>query len=237
LAQATRLILFGPPGAGKGTQAQLLTQRLRVRYIGSGGLFREHLERKTALGLRAAEYMNQGLLVPDAVTIDIILGKVLSLDPQAGFILDGFPRNVNQALALEQAFTGWQRGLDKVVHIDVPEPELFRRIGGRYSCHRCQAPHTLALEPPAEGSEETSGNQDKRCQHCGGELYQRADDSPEALRQRIDVYHTETVPVLNFYRQKGLLVGVSGAGSVEKIHTLVMAALEQGPVSKAGFPR
>jgi adenylate kinase len=215
----------------------LLTQRLQVRCIGSGGLFREHLERKTALGLRAAEFMNQGLLVPDEITIDIILDKVFSLDPQEGFILDGFPRNLNQARALEQALEERSRGLDKVVHIDVPEQELLRRIGNRYSCQWCQAPHTFDLEPPAEGSEETSGKEDRRCQACGGELYQRADDSPEALRRRIDVYNTETVPVLDFYRQKGLLVVISGAGSVESIHFLVLAALEQGPVSKAGFPR
>tara|TARA_B100000315_G_scaffold186378_1_gene175762 strand:+ start:685 stop:1377 length:693 start_codon:yes stop_codon:yes gene_type:complete len=230
------MILFGPPGAGKGTQAQLLTQRLQVRYIGSGVLFREHLERKTELGLRAAGFMNQGLLVPDEVTIDIILGKVLSLDPQAGFILDGFPRNLNQARALEQALEGKSRGLDKVVHIDVPEAELFRRIGGRFSCHWCQAPYTFPAST-APGSKDVSRKEDRRCQNCGGELYQRADDSPEALRQRINVYHTETVPVLDFYRERGLLVDVSGAGSVDSIHIRVLAGLEQGPVSEAGFPR
>jgi adenylate kinase len=237
LAQATRLVLFGPPGAGKGTQAQLLTQRLQLRYIGSGGLFREHLEQKTALGLRAAEFMNQGLLVPDEVTIDIILNEVLSLDPQVGFILDGFPRNLNQARALEQALERQSRGLDKVVHIDVPKPEVLRRIGGRYSCRCCQAPHTLDLASPEEGGKETSGKEDRRCRFCGGELYQRADDSPEALRRRIAVYRTETIPVLDFYRQRGLLADVSGIGSVESTHTLVLAALEQGPVFRAGFSR
>jgi adenylate kinase len=241
LAQATRLILFGPPGAGKGTQAQLLTRRLRIRYIGSGGLFREHLQRKTTLGLQVAEFMNQGLLVPDEVTIDIILDKVLSLEPRVGFILDGFPRNLHQARALEWALEQRSRGLDKVVHIDVPEPELFRRIGGRYSCRKCQAPHTIDLPSPDEGSEEaneeTSGKEERRCRDCGGELYQRADDTPEALRQRLDVYHTETVPVLNFYRHRGLLVDIPGEGSVESIHALVLKALAQGPVSKAGFSR
>jgi adenylate kinase len=236
LTQATRLILFGPPGAGKGTQAQLLTRRLRIRYIGSGGLFREHLQRKTALGLQVAGFMNQGLLVPDEVTIGIILEKVLSLDPRVGFILDGFPRNLHQARALEWALEQRSRGLDKVVHIDVPDQELFRRIGGRFSCRRCQAPQTLDLPSPAKGSEgaskETSGEEERRCHACGGELYQRADDTPEALRRRLDVFHTETVPVLSFYRERGLLVDIPGDGSVEGIHALVLNALAQG----AGIP-
>ncbi|HJN86641.1 MAG: adenylate kinase [Dehalococcoidia bacterium] len=238
---ATRLILFGPPGAGKGTQAQLLTRRLRIRYIGSGGLFREHLQQQTALGLQVAGFMNQGLLVPDEVTIDIILDKVLSLEPRVGFILDGFPRNLHQARALEWALEQRSRGLDKVVHIDVPEREVFRRIGGRYSCRRCQAPHTIGLPSPDEGSEEaskeTSGKGERRCHDCGGELYQRADDTPEALRRRLYVYHTETVPLLSFYQQRGLLADIPGEGSVESIHALVLKAIAQGPVSKAGFSR
>jgi adenylate kinase len=142
--QSLRLVLFGPPGAGKGTQAQLLKQQLGVPHISSGDLFRYHRQEGTPLGHRVAQYMDQGLLVPDEVTIDIVLEKVLSLPVKEGFLLDGFPRNRNQAEALEKALGTRSRGLDRVVYTDVPEAELVRRLGGRFICRRCQAPHSIA---------------------------------------------------------------------------------------------
>ena len=193
-----------------------MKERLSLPHTGSGDLFRYHLREKTALGVRAAEYMNQGLLVPDEVTVDIILDKVLGLPQAEGFILDGFPRTNEQAAALDRALKQGSRKLDKVLFIDVPEDELIRRLRGRYICRDCQAPHT---------GESPDAQEDTRCSHCGGELYQRPDDSEEGIRTRLKVYRTETVPVLEFYREQGLLADINGLGSVESVSQRVLKAL------------
>ena len=219
-------MLFGPPGAGKGTQAQLLRERWQVVHISSGDLFRRHLQEETPLGLKAAEFMNQGLLVPDEVTIDIILEKVLSLTAEAGFILDGFPRNTHQAQVLEEALERRSRGLDKVVHIDLPEEELLRRLGGRFICRQCQAPHNIDLAPVGEERQGVSDEAELECQQCGEGLYQRPDDSPDAVGRRIEVYHRETMPVLEFYRKRALLVDVAGSGTIQTVNERVLAALK-----------
>ena len=221
MAQGLRLVLFGPPGAGKGTQAQLLTEQLKVSHISSGDLFRQHLQQGTPLGLRASEFMNLGVLVPDEVTIDVILDKVLSLNCEDGFILDGFPRNRNQAKVLEEALMRRARGLDKVVYIQVPEPELVKRLAGRFSCRQCQAPHSI----PKESSGPEGPAPDLTCQRCGGELYQRPDDMPEAVQKRIQVYQDETLPVLSYYRDRGILAEVAGVGSIESVNHRVLEAL------------
>lgn len=215
--QNLRLVLFGPPGAGKGTQAHLLRDKLNLAHISSGDLFRNNLNDKTPLGLKAAEYMNQGQLVPDEVTIDIVLDKVLSLNSAEGFILDGFPRNRNQAEVLEKALTQRSRNIDKVVHIDVSQEELVRRLGGRYICRDCQAPHNInAMD---------STQKDPKCEQCGGELYQREDDRSEAVQRRIQVYNDETVPVLDFYRERDLLLDVSGLNTVVNVYQDVLSGL------------
>ena len=228
MTEEVRIGLFGPPGAGKGTQAQILRDRWGVAHISSGDLFRHNLKERTPLGLKAAEFMEKGLLVPDEVTIDIILDKVLALDKEEGFILDGFPRNTHQAESLDEALGQQSRGLDAIVHIELPEDELLRRLGGRYSCRRCQAPHNIELIP-ANGNDQGSAEDRKlECDQCGGELYQRADDSPEAVAQRIAVYRNETMPVLDFYRVRELLVEVEGLGSVEAVNKRLLTALKRG---------
>ena len=217
MAQGLRLVLFGPPGAGKGTQAQLLRERFNLTHISSGDLFRHHLGQGTPLGLRAKEYMNRGELVPDEVTIDIILDKVMSIPNDEGFILDGFPRNPNQADVLEKKLTAESRNLDKVVHIEVSEEELVRRLGGRCICRACQSPHSIG-----EGEDASA----KKCERCGGELYQRDDDAPTAVMKRIEVYNAETTPVLGFYRERGVLVDIPGDNPVDEVNKLVMTALD-----------
>ena len=214
MAQGLRLVLFGPPGAGKGTQAQLLRDRLKVVHISSGDLFRCHLGKGTALGLRVKEYINKGELVPDDVTLEIILDKVMSIPDDEGFILDGFPRTTHQANALEKKLAAESRILDKVVHLDVSEPELLRRLGGRYICRSCRAPHAIG-----------EGEEGKKCDNCGGELYQRDDDAPVAVKKRIEVYNAQTIPVLDFYRDRGVLVDISGDGTVDEVNKQVLAAL------------
>jgi adenylate kinase len=216
LDSSIRLVLFGPPGAGKGTQAQLLKDRLGIPHISSGDLFRYHLREGTELGKRAGAYINQGRLVPDEVTISIILEEVLGLPDEKGFILDGFPRTTEQAKALEESLETRSRPIDKVVFINVPEEELIKRLGGRYICRNCQAPHT-----------KVNGEEPGRCTQCDGELYQREDDRPEAVKERIQVYRNETLPVLDFYRERGLLADVSGVGSVDCVHQKVLDALRQ----------
>ncbi len=227
MTEEIRVGLFGPPGAGKGTQAQLLRERWGVAHISSGDLFRWNLKEKTPLGLKAAGFMERGVLVPDEVTIDIILDKVLALGKEEGFILDGFPRNTHQAEALEGALEEQERGLDAVAHIELPEEELLRRLGGRYSCRQCQAPHNIGLMTFDRTGREASDNGHLNCEQCGGELYQRPDDSPEAVGRRIEVYRNETMPVLDFYRQRELLVEVEGLGSIETVNGRLLEALER----------
>ena len=227
MTKKVRIGLFGPPGAGKGTQAQLLKDRWEVAHISSGDLFRHNLKEQTPLGLKAAGFMEKGLLVPDEVTIDIMLDKVLALDKEEGFILDGFPRNTHQAEALEEALGQRSRGLDAIVHIELPEDELLRRLGGRYSCRKCQAPHNIELIPGDANGQGAADNRKLECDQCGGELYQRADDSPEAVARRISVYRNETMPVLEFYRDRELLVEVEGLGSIEAVNERLLAALQR----------
>ena len=191
-----------------------MKERLSLPHIGSGDLFRYHLREKTALGMRAAEYMNQGLLVPDEVTVDIILDKMLGLPQAEGFILDGFPRTNEQAAALDQAPKQGSRKLEKVLFIDVPEDELIRRLRGRYICRDCQAHHSVG-----------EGEEGKKCVRCGGELYQRDDDAPAAVKKRLEVYKEETMPVLDFYRERGVLVHISGDNTVDEVNKEVMEAL------------
>jgi adenylate kinase len=211
-----RLVLFGPPGAGKGTQAQLLKAQVGVPHISSGDIFRHQIQERTYLGQLVAQYIEQGLLVPDETTIEITLQKILSLPSEEGFLLDGFPRNRNQAAALAKALALRSQKLDRVIYIDVSQAELIRRLAKRSLCNQCQAPHTLS---------QSNSEKSIKCQHCGGKLYQRPDDKPAAVRQRIQVYQKETIPTLDFYREHGLLMAVSGLGSISEVNQRVLSGL------------
>ena len=217
MTSSIRLALFGPPGAGKGTQAQLLRERLGLAHISSGDLFRSHEQQETPLGVKASEFMNQGLLVPDDLVIEMVLDKVMELGRDSGFILDGFPRTREQAVALEKALDEKAIPLDIALLVDVPQDELVRRLGGRFLCRSCQAPFNLEPEqfdsPPP-------------CSRCGGELYQREDDRAEAVQVRIGVYQEQTAPVLDFYRVNGLLKEISGVGAIEEINARALESLQ-----------
>ncbi|MCY3692717.1 MAG: adenylate kinase [Chloroflexota bacterium] len=217
-AETLRLVLFGPPGAGKGTQAQLLKERLPIDHISSGDLFRHHLSNGTELGELAREYMNRGALVPDTVTIGMVLDRITTMPEGRGFMLDGFPRNTSQAAALDEALAERGQRIDRVVHIKVADDELIRRLSNRYICRSCQKPFTR---------DPRSGEAPKRCDDCadGGEIYQRDDDTPDAVANRLAVYHEETTPVLDFYREGGILADIPGESSVETVNGLVLNAL------------
>ena len=209
------VILMGPPGSGKGTQAASLAEKLGVNAVSSGDLFRDHQRRNTELGQLARSYMEQGVYVPDDVTIGMIMEWINDPDHSAGFVLDGFPRTQAQAQALDDALTE-RGGIDHVVLISVSDDELVRRLGGRIICVECQIPYNLNTSPPAV---------DGKCNDCGGSLYQRDDDKEEVVARRIEVYNQETQPILNYYRDAGILSEVEGEQSVESVGNALRVAV------------
>lgn len=202
-----KVVLLGPPGAGKGTQAVTLAGHLGVTHVSSGDLFRQAQEAGTELGSMARSFMVRGVLVPDDVTIRMMMDWMKEPDQAGGFVLDGFPRNLAQAQALDDGLND-RGGIDRVVYISVSEDELTRRLTGRRLCRRCQASYHQRFSPPA-----VSGT----CDRCGGKLYQREDDTPEAVRERVRVYFKETEPLIEYYRKARTLEEVEGEGSIEEV--------------------
>jgi len=210
------LVLLGPPGSGKGTQAERLEQELHLPHVASGDLFRENIGNETELGLLAKGYVDRGQLVPDDVTIAMVRERLQQPDCDNGVILDGFPRTLAQAQALDAMLASTGRALAGVLYINVPDEESVRRLSGRWICGQCQAPYHTIFSPPArEGV----------CDACGGELYQRDDDKPETVRARLKVYHQQTAPLIDYYRQAGLLVEVDGAGDIETVSAALLDAV------------
>jgi len=200
------LVFLGPPGAGKGTQAKAVAGRYGIPHISTGDMLREALKNETALGLKAKEYMDGGLLVPDDVIVGVVAEKLASISD--GFLLDGFPRTVVQAEALDGILEGSEEKLDSVVYFDVDENTVVRRLSGRRTCGSCGANfHVEAMPPKKEGV----------CDRCGGELYQRDDDKPEVVRERMAVYQEETAPLIEYYREQGLLDEVAAGKSVDEV--------------------
>jgi len=211
------LVLLGAPGAGKGTQAATLTQQLKLAHIASGDLFRQALDKGTELGLQAKAYMEKGQLVPNEVTIKMVLERISAPDCAAGIILDGFPRNVEQAKALDEALKAQNKSIDKAVYIKVSESELLKRLTGRWICRNCQSPyHEVSSPPRVKG----------KCDKCAGELYQRADDNTETIKKRLVVFFAETAPLIEYYSQVGKLLEVQGEGSMQDISARIIAALK-----------
>jgi adenylate kinase len=212
-----RIVLVGPPGAGKGTQAAYLAENLAIPHISTGDLFRANISQGTPLGRQAKEYMNAGHLVPDEVTIGMAEDRMTQADAANGFLLDGFPRNIGQAEALDGFLRTHDLKLDAVLDLEVPEDEVVKRIAGRRIC-RNDSSHVYHAEyskPQREGV----------CDECGGELYQREDDSEETVRKRLAVYHSETEPIIDYYKAQGLVTTLSALGAVHDVTARAMQAI------------
>ncbi len=207
-----RIILLGAPGSGKGTQAERLAETTGMVHLSSGDLFRQAEREGTELGKLAKSFMEKGLLVPDEVVIKMVLERIAGT--QSGVILDGFPRTLEQAESLDKALG--EDGIDKAVYIEVSRDELLKRLSGRWICRQCQKPYHLATSPP-----KTAG----RCDSCGGDLYQRPDDTVETAEKRLEVYFKQTAPLVEYYQKKGRLVQIAGEKSIEMVSQDLLAKL------------
>lgn len=213
-----RAVLVGPPGAGKGTQAQFIASHLAIPKISTGDIFRSNVSTGTALGRRAKGYMDRGDLVPDEVTIAMVTSRLQEDDAQAGFLLDGFPRTVPQAETLKKLLSEWDTRLDIVLELVVDDDEVVRRLSGRRTCRRCGRVWHATFDPPSRRD---------RCDDCDGELFQRDDDREETIRHRLDVYAQQTQPLIAFYADEGTLLGIDATGPVEEVTDRALAALRR----------
>jgi adenylate kinase len=217
------LILLGPPGAGKGTQAALLVETWKLAHIATGDMFREAMRSGSEVGQQAKAYYDRGELVPDELTIRMLLERISQPDCARGCLLDGFPRNLDQAKALDAALSKRGQAVDHAAYIRVGEEELVQRLSGRWTCRGCGAVYHESYSPP-----KTAG----RCDQCGGELYQRTDDQPETVRRRLGVYFRDTAPLVEYYREEGKLVEVDGGQSIEAVGRALKEALEPSTASR-----
>jgi adenylate kinase len=213
-----RLVLVGPPGAGKGTQAQFIASHFAIPKISTGEIFRGNVSEGTELGLEARKYMDAGDLVPDEVTIAMVKDRLGHDDARSGFLLDGFPRTVRQAEVLDDLLDPMSAPLDVVLELVVDDDEVVRRLSGRRTCHQCGHVWHLDFDPPG-----TEGI----CDRCGGELFQRDDDSEDTIRHRLEVYADQTSPLIGYYGDKGLLRGVDATGPVEDVTERAINALRR----------
>ena len=214
-----RLILLGPPGAGKGTQAKLLTVRLGAPQISTGDILRQAVADGTELGREAKSFMDRGALVPDDVVIGIIEERLRKPDCAKGYLLDGFPRTLRQAQALSQTLTALHASLDRVLSVEVPEEELVKRLAGRRVCRGCGQMYHVDANP---------ARQPGVCDRCGEALYQRDDDKEETIRHRLRVYQEQTEPLVAYYGKLGLLARIDGRGKIEEIFTRILQGLHVG---------
>ncbi len=212
-----RVVLVGPPGAGKGTQAHFIASQLTIPRISTGDIFRYNVTQQTELGTKAKEYMDRGDLVPDEITVAMVRDRLAEEDARDGFLLDGFPRNVPQAETLKKFLAEMDAKLTVVLELVVDSGEVVRRLSGRRTCRVCQRVWHLLYEPPsAEGI----------CDDCGGELFQRDDDKEDVIRHRLEVYTSQTAPLIAFYADESVLVGIDATGPVEEVTSRALGALE-----------
>ncbi|MEA3298487.1 MAG: adenylate kinase [Chloroflexota bacterium] len=211
------IVILGAPGAGKGTQADIIMEKLHLVHVATGDLFRQALAKETPLGLQAKSYMEKGQLVPDKVTINMVLERIAQPDCISGCLFDGFPRNLGQAKALDKALGEQGKAIDKAVYVMVPDEELVRRLSGRWICRSCQTPYHMVSSPPRETG---------KCDKCGGELYQRSDDNEKTVRERLKVFFAETVPIINYYKKQDKLAEIDGNQGISRVAREMVEVLQ-----------
>lgn len=211
-----KIIMLGAPGAGKGTQAKMIADKYGVPHVSTGDIFRENIKNGTELGMEAKKYMDQGLLVPDELTVKILLDRVSQPDCKNGYVLDGFPRTIPQAEVLDKALAELGESIDYAIDVDVPDENIVKRMSGRRACISCGATyHVVHVPPKKEGI----------CDRCGSELILRDDDKPETVKNRLDVYHKQTQPLIDFYTKKGVLKTVDGTVDMQDVFKAIVAIL------------
>lgn len=211
-----RAILLGPPGAGKGTQAETIVNEFNIPHISTGDIFRKNIKEETALGKKVKEFLDKGLLVPDELTVDLVKDRLLEDDCKNGFLLDGFPRTIAQADALDTVLAEMNQKLDSVINIQVRKELLVERAVGRRICKNCsQTYHLLFNKPKVDGV----------CDKCGGELYQRKDDTEETVSKRIEVYQDQTQPLIDYYTNKGIIINIDGEQPIDKVGSDIISSL------------
>ena len=211
-----KIIMLGAPGAGKGTQAKMIAEKCGIPHISTEDIFRANIKNGTELGAKAKEYMDKGLLVPDELVCDLVVDRIQQADCEKGYILDGFPRTIPQAEALENALNAIEQKLDYAIDIDVPDENIINRMSGRRACVGCGATYHVLFNPTkVEG----------KCDVCGESLILRDDDKPETVKKRLDVYHTQTQPLIDFYTARKVLVEVDGTQSMDKVFDDIMKIL------------
>ncbi|MBI5887423.1 MAG: adenylate kinase [Deltaproteobacteria bacterium] len=213
----TDIILFGAPGAGKGTQGKNLSEKYRIPQISTGDILRANVKNKTALGLKAKEFMDKGALVSDDVVVGMVIDRIKEPDCEKGFLLDGFPRNIRQADVLDATIKAMGRKIDCVIGIEVERKELVRRLGGRRVCRKCGDNYHTIFSPPINMG---------ICDKCGSEIYQREDDKEDTIEARLKVYEEETFPLVDYYKKKALYVAIDGIGGVDQITGAIVKAIE-----------
>ncbi len=212
-----KIIMLGAPGAGKGTQAQMIADKYSVPHISTGDIFRANIKNGTELGMEAKKYMDQGLLVPDELTVKILLDRVAADDCENGYVLDGFPRTIPQAQVLDKALTELNDGIDYAIDVDVPDENIVKRMSGRRACLACGATYHIEHVPPKK---------EGICDRCGKELVLRDDDKPETVLNRLKVYHEQTQPLIDFYSKKGVLRTVDGTKPMQDVFDTIVRTLE-----------
>ena len=211
-----KIIMLGAPGAGKGTQAKMLAEKYGIPHVSTGDIFRANIKEQTELGIEAKKYMDQGLLVPDELTVKILLDRVAKDDCKNGYVLDGFPRTIPQAEVLDKAVAELGESIDYAINVDVKDENIIRRMSGRRACLKCGATYHIEHIPP---------KQEGICDKCGSELVLRDDDKPETVEKRLKVYHEQTQPLIDFYGKKGILREVDGSQDMKDVFNAIVAIL------------
>lgn len=211
-----KIVMLGAPGAGKGTQAKMIAAKYEIPHISTGDIFRSNIKNGTELGKKAKEYMDQGLLVPDELTVDLVIDRLAQEDCKNGYILDGFPRTIPQAEALDAALAKRSEKMDFAVNVDVPDENIVNRMSGRRACTKCGATYHVVYNPSSKGD---------ICEACGDKLILRDDDKPETVQKRLSVYHAQTQPLIDYYQNQGILKTVDGTQDMNDVFAAITAIL------------